>query len=36
MSEACRIIITQEPSGLLSVSAPMKHKELCYEILRAA
>lgn len=33
MSEACRIIITQEASGLLNVSAPMKYKELCYDIL---
>lgn len=34
--EACRIIITQEPSGLINVSAPMKHKELCYEMLEDA
>ena len=39
MSELCHIIITEEPisqrhpKGLLNVSAPMKYKELCYEIL---
>ena len=32
-NEACRIILTQEPTGLLNVSAPMKYKPLCYDIL---
>lgn len=34
--EACRIIITQELGGLINVSAPMRHKDLCYDILREA
>ena len=34
--EACRIIITQERKGLFNVSAPMKYKELCYDILKGA
>lgn len=39
MSETCRVIITEEPPslryphGLVNVSAPMKYKELCYDIL---
>lgn len=33
MSEACRVIITQEWNGLFNVSAPMQYKPLCYEIL---
>jgi hypothetical protein len=36
MTEACRIIITQEKSGVFSVSAPMSYKELCYDILADA
>jgi len=31
--EACRIIITEELTGLMNVSAPMKYKELCNDIL---
>lgn len=33
MAEACKIVITQEASGLVNVTAPMKYKELCYNIL---
>jgi hypothetical protein len=36
LSEACRIVITQEPAGLVNVSAPMKYKALCFDILRDA
>lgn len=36
MAEACRIIITEEASGLVNVSAPMQYKELCYNILADA
>lgn len=36
MSEACRLIITQEANGLINVSAPMKYKPLCYDILKDA
>lgn len=36
MTEACRIIITQETSGLVNVTAPMSYKELCYDILADA
>lgn len=36
MSEACRVIIAQEASGLVNVSAPMAYKALCYEILKDA
>lgn len=37
MKEACRIIITQEIlSRVVNVSAPMKYKELCYNILKDA
>lgn len=32
-TQACRIIITQEASGLVNVSAPMQYKALCYDIL---
>lgn len=35
-TEACRIVLTQERTGLVNVSAPMQHKALCYEILRDA
>lgn len=31
--EACKIIITQELNGMVNASAPMKYKELCYNIL---
>lgn len=34
MDGACKIIITQQmPSGLVNVSAPMRYRRLCYEIL---
>jgi hypothetical protein len=36
MQEACRIIITEELTGLMNVSAPMKYKEICYDILKDA
>ena len=36
MSDACFVIITQEDTGLVNVSAPMQYKALVYEILRDA
>ena len=36
MTDACCIIVTQEATGLINVSAPMSYKPLCYEILRDA
>lgn len=36
MSEACRIGIHYRGPGVVDVGAPMKHKELCYEMLRDA
>jgi len=36
MTEACRIGIVLKGPGVVDVGAPMKHKELCYEILRDA
>lgn len=37
-AEACRIFIQAYPAdvGGVGVSAPMKHKDLCYDILRDA
>lgn len=34
--EACRIGILRKGPGVFDVGAPMKHKQLCYEILRDA
>jgi hypothetical protein len=34
--EACRIGIHYRAQGVVDVGAPMKHKELCYDILRDA
>lgn len=34
--EACRIGIVLRAPGVVDVGAPMKHKPLCYEILRDA
>ena len=34
--EACRIIITQDAAGRFNVSAPLKYKALCYDILNDA
>ena len=34
--EACRIVITEVVNGQYDVGAPMKHKDLCYEIIRDA
>lgn len=34
--EACRIGIVLRAPGVVDVGAPMKHKALCYEILRDA
>lgn len=31
--EACRIVIQEIAPGVFDVGAPMKHKELCYDIL---
>ena len=36
MTEACRIGILFRVPGVVDVGAPMKHKALCYEILRDA
>ena len=36
MADACFVIITQEDTGLVNVSAPMQYKALVYEILRDA
>ena len=36
MTEACRIGIHHIGGGVVDVGAPMKHKDLCYEILRDA
>jgi len=36
MASACMIILTQEASGLMNVSAPMQYKALCRDILRDA
>ena len=35
-AEACRIGILLRAPGVVDVGAPMKHKGLCYEILREA
>lgn len=34
--EACRIGIHLKAPGVVDVGAPMKHKDLCYEMLRDA
>ena len=34
--EACRIGIVLKGHGVVDVGAPMKHKDLCYDILRDA
>lgn len=34
--EACRIVIHERAPGIVDVGAPMKHKDLCYDILRDA
>ena len=34
--EACRVVMTLTDAGLIDVGAPMKHKQLCYEILEDA
>lgn len=34
--EACRIGIVLKAPGIVDVGAPMKHKSLCYEILKDA
>lgn len=34
--EACRVVILQRADGAVDVAAPMKHKELCYDILADA
>jgi len=34
--EACRIGIHYKSPGVVDVGAPMKHKELCYEMLEEA
>jgi hypothetical protein len=31
--EACRIVIAETKPGVVDVGAPMKHKDLCYDIL---
>lgn len=36
MSEACRIVIHQIAPGQYDVGAPMKYKEVCYDMLRDA
>lgn len=36
MSEACRIVILLRAPGVVDVAAPMKHKDLCYNLLRDA
>ena len=36
MTEACRIGILLRAPGVVDVGAPMRHKALCYEILRDA
>ncbi len=36
MSEACRIGIYYRGPGAVDVGAPMKHKDLCYDMLRDA
>lgn len=34
--EACRIVILLKAPGVVDVAAPMKHKHLCYDILKSA
>jgi hypothetical protein len=34
--EACRIAIVEKAPNIFDVGAPMKHKELCYEMLADA
>jgi hypothetical protein len=34
--EACRVVMTLTDAGVIDVGAPMKHKEICYEILADA
>jgi hypothetical protein len=34
--ELCRIGLTLTPTNTVDVGAPMKHKQVCYEMLRAA
>jgi hypothetical protein len=34
--EACRIVILLRGPGVVDVAAPMKHKPLCYDLLRDA
>jgi hypothetical protein len=34
--EACRVVMTLTDAGVIDVGAPMKHKDLCYEILAEA
>jgi hypothetical protein len=34
--EACRVVMTLTDAGVIDVGAPMKHKEICYEILKDA
>lgn len=36
MSEACRIVIVQGLDGKINAQAPMKYKDLCYDILDEA
>jgi hypothetical protein len=34
--EACRVVIQERAPGVFDVGAPMKHKPLCYDILKDA
>lgn len=34
--EACRIVACKNEQGVIDVGAPMKHKQICYEILADA